>query len=67
MNERGYVLNKLRKSDLCILTAAFISLFLSAYLWFTGQQEQGMFTAVWVPSILAFGIYIRVALSGARK
>jgi len=47
--------------------AAFISLFLSAYLWFAGQHEQGMFTAVWVPSILAFGIYFRVVISGARK
>ena len=60
-------MNNLRKSDICILLAAFISLFLSAYLWFTGQKDQGMFTAVWVPSILAFGIYVRVVLSGARK
>ena len=60
-------MSKLRKSDLCILLAAFISLFLSAYLWFAGQHEQGMFTAVWVPSILAFGIYFRVVISGARK
>ena len=58
---------KLRKSDVLILLAAFISLFLSAYLWFSGQHEQGLFTAVWVPSILAFGIYVRVALTGARK
>ena len=58
---------KLRKSDVLILLAAFISLFLSAYLWFTGQQEQGLFTAIWVPSILGFGIYVRVVLVGARK
>ena len=58
---------KLRKSDVLILLAAFISLFLSAYLWFSGQHEQGLFTAVWVPSILAFGIYVRLALTSARK
>ena len=56
-----------RKSDFCILLAAFISLFLSAYLWFTGHYQQGLFTAAWVPSILAFGIYFRVVLGGARK
>lgn len=56
-------MGKFRKSDVCILLAAFISLFLSAFLWFTGQKEQGLFTAMWVPSILAFGIYFRVMLT----
>jgi hypothetical protein len=56
-------LNKHRKSDLCILSAAAISFVLSAYLWFTGQYQQGLFTALWVPTIL----YFRVMLGGARK
>jgi hypothetical protein len=60
-------LNKHRKSDLCILSAAAISFVLSAYLWFTGQYQQGLFTALWVPTILLFGLYFRVMLGGARK
>jgi hypothetical protein len=56
-----------RKSDLCILLAVIISLVLSAYLWFSGLHEQGLFTAVWVPSILCFGIYFRLMISEARK
>ncbi|MDZ7825659.1 MAG: hypothetical protein U5R48_06180 [Gammaproteobacteria bacterium] len=33
-----------------------------------GQREEGLFTAVWVPSILCFGIYFKlIAQGGARK
>jgi len=32
----------------------------TAYLWFNGQKEEGLFTATWVPSILSFGIYFKV-------
>lgn len=55
------------KSDLCILLAVAISFVLSAYLWFSGEREQGMFTALWVPSILCFGIYFRLMLLGRDK
>lgn len=56
-----------RKSDICILLAVIISFVLSAYLWFSGQHEQGLFTALWVPSILCFGIYFRLMIGGAKK
>jgi len=49
-----------RKSDFLILFAAFISFLLSVYLWFNGQREEGLFVGIWVPSILAFGGYIRI-------
>jgi hypothetical protein len=49
-----------RKSDFLILFAAFISFLLSVYLWFMGQREEGLFVGIWVPSILAFGGYIRI-------
>jgi len=56
-----------KNSDYFILLAVTISFFVSAYLWFTGQQEEGLFTAVWVPSILCFGIYFKLmALKGAK-
>jgi hypothetical protein len=28
---------------------------LSVVLWFTGNENQGIFVGIWVPSILAFG------------
>jgi hypothetical protein len=56
-----------RKSDLCILLAVLISFALSVYLWFSGQHEQGLFTAMWVPSILGVGIYFRLIVSEAGK
>ena len=57
-----------KNSDVFILLAVTISFFVSAYLWFSGQQEEGLFTAVWVPSILSFGIYFKLmAIKGVRK
>lgn len=49
-----------RTSDIFILLAVSISFIVSAYLWFTGNQIEGIFTAMWVPSILAFGIYFKL-------
>lgn len=48
-------------SDLFILIAVGLSFFVSGYLWFNGQREEGLFTAMWVPSILCFGIYFKVS------
>ena len=49
----------MKKSDYCILLAAFISFLLSVYLWFNGQQKEGLYVGIWVPSILAAGAYIK--------
>jgi hypothetical protein len=47
---------KLRlRAALVILLAAFASFVLSVVLWFTGNETQGIFVGIWVPSILAFG------------
>jgi hypothetical protein len=54
-----------QRSDLFILLAVSISFALSSYLWFSGQHEEGLFTALWVPSILCFGIYFK--LMGLRS
>lgn len=57
----------IRKSDIFILLAVAISFVVSGYLWFTGQREEGLFTAVWVPSILCFGIYFKLmGMRGSR-
>ncbi len=58
----------IKRSDVFILLAVAISFALSGYLWFSGQREEGLFTALWVPSILCFGIYFKLmALTGVRS
>jgi len=56
-----------KQSDLFILLAVAVSFVVSAYLWFQGFRELGIFTAIWVPSILAFGIYFKLAALTARR
>jgi hypothetical protein len=46
-------------SDYRLGVAAFFSLLLSVYLWFSGQKDAGVFVGIWVPSILSFGIYLK--------
>lgn len=43
-----------------ILIAAGLSFLLSVYLWFGGSKEQGLFVAIWVPSILSFGTLVYI-------
>lgn len=57
----------IKTSDIFILLAVAISFALSGFLWFSGQREEGVFTALWVPSILAFGIYFKLASLGAMR
>lgn len=58
----------IQKSDLFILLAVAISFALSGFLWFTGQRDEGVFTAMWVPSILCFGIYFKLmGMRGAKS
>jgi hypothetical protein len=57
----------IKQSDFFILLAVGISFALSGYLWFTGQHEEGLFTAVWVPSILCFGIYFKLLAQRGSK
>lgn len=49
----------LQKSDYYILAAALASMVLSIFLWYSGDQETGLFVAIWVPSILGFGAYFK--------
>jgi hypothetical protein len=57
----------MRTSDYFILLAVVISFALSGYLWFSGQRDEGLFTAMWVPSILAFGIYFKLIGIGRAR
>jgi hypothetical protein len=51
-----------RVGDFAVLAAAFLAFAVSVYLWFGGQREEGLFVGLWVPSILAFGGFIKLAL-----
>ncbi len=57
----------IKQSDIFILLAVAISFALSGYLWFTGNRDEGVFTALWVPSILCFGIYFKLMGMGGRQ
>lgn len=48
------------KADIFILAAVVIAFVLGVYLFFTGNREQGLFVATWVPAILCFGIYFKL-------
>ena len=49
----------MQRSDYLILSAAFLSFLLSVSLWFSGQQQEGLYVGIWVPPILAAGAYIK--------
>lgn len=53
-----------KKSDAMILGSAFLSFLLSIGLWFgflgTADKQAGIFVGIWVPSILAVGIYVKL-------
>jgi len=46
--------------DLLIFTATFIAFLLSNYLWFTGNEIEGVYVGIWVLSIIAGGIYFKL-------
>jgi hypothetical protein len=54
-------------SDLFILLAVAVSFAVSGLLWFNGELLPGLFTAIWVPSILSFGIYFKLSSLSAKK
>ena len=57
----------LRTPDKLLLAAAFLSFLFSVYLWFSGHRDTGIFVGIWVPSILAFGVFFRLAIQEARN
>jgi len=59
----------LKKSDILILGAAFLSFIFSVSLWFgvfgAVNKEAALFVGLWVPSILTTGVYVKLRL-GAK-
>jgi len=51
---------KFTAADKLLFIAAFLSLIFSEALWFSGENESAIFVGLWVPSILGFGIYLKL-------
>ena len=51
--------NSMNRSDQFFFVSAFLSFLFSIYLWFNGQQQEGIFVGIWVPSILSAAILIK--------
>jgi hypothetical protein len=47
-------------TDKLLFISAFLSLIFSEVLFFTGETTSAIFLGLWVPSILAFGIYLKL-------
>ena len=57
-----------KKSDYFILAAVMLSFLVSAFQWFVQQDiDQAIFTAIWVPSILALGALILPPPGGPKS
>ena len=54
---------KFTLTDKLLFIAALLSLIYSEVLYFTGDKEDANFIGIWVPSILAFGIYLKLIKS----
>ena len=52
----------MKPADYLLLGAAFVSFVFSIGLWFGGLRDEGLFVGIWVPSILAFGGFMRSAV-----
>jgi len=51
-----------QKLDYTFLGAAFASLVVSVGLWFLVNHDYGAYVGIWVPSILALWVGVRVVL-----
>ena len=57
---KSKVMKKFQLVDILILLAAFLSLAYSELSWFKGEKEAAIFVGLWVPSIIGFGIYLKL-------
>jgi|GEM_PF-292835 len=53
--ERAEVIPGVGNAKALFMLAAGLSFLMSVYLFFSGNQEQGIFVGIWVPSILSAG------------
>jgi hypothetical protein len=51
---------KFSLTDKLLFVAAFLSLLFSEITYFQGHKLEAIFVGLWVPSILGFGIYLKL-------
>lgn len=51
---------KFTSTDKLLLLSAILSLIFAETSWFKGEKEAAIFIGLWVPSILGFGIYLKL-------
>ena len=54
------MIKKFTMADILLMGSAFLSLIFSETLWFKGERESAIFIGLWVPSIIGFGIYLKL-------
>lgn len=54
------------KIRLAFLAAGFVSFLFSVYLWFFASKDQGIFVAIWVPSLWSLGALVLAGRRGER-
>ncbi len=54
------MLKKFTITDKLLFISALLSLVFSEVLYFQGEAQAAIFIGIWVPSILAFGIYLKL-------
>jgi len=60
------MLNRFTMADKLLFAAATVSLIFSESLWFNGDHDHAIFVGIWVPSILAFGIYLKLLKNSSK-
>jgi len=65
--QKGEKMKLLNTSDMYILLAAVASMGISIGYWFSGYQDAGLFIGMWVPSILGFGIYVKMLMNNKKR
>lgn len=55
------------KTDAYFLVAAALSLFASVTLWFLYDKDYGVFVGLWVPSILALWIGVKMTILSLQE
>jgi hypothetical protein len=54
------MLKNFTTTDKLLFVSALLTLIFSEVLYFQGEKADGTFIGLWVPSILAFGIYLKL-------
>ena len=54
------MLKKFSNTDKIMLFLAFGTLIISEVMWFSGEKQGAMFMGLWVPTIMAFAIYLKL-------